>query len=297
MTSRTSDGALPVEKPYKLASPGVPGHAPTTVRLGGRRRRRRRSGGDGRALRGGDPRADAGDGAGGGRARGPRAARGGLQAPLVAVRLPGPGRGGAAPAAGGAGPLRPPRGDGGDGAGRGRSWSASTPTCCRSGPATARTTPSCARWGGSQQPVLLKRGPGCTVEEWIMAAEHIMAQGNMQVILCERGIRTFETATRNTLDLSAIPLVKRLTHLPVVVDPSHGTGKCVPGQADVPGGDRRRGGRAAARGAPDAGQRPSATARSPSPSRASGPAWTPSARWRGGRRAAGARTRRSGAAA
>ena len=79
--------------------------------------------------------------------------------------------------------------------------------------------------GRVEQPVLLKRGPGCTVEEWIMAAEHIMAQGNMQVMLCERGIRTFETATRNTLDLSAIPLVKRLTHLPVVVDPSHGTGK------------------------------------------------------------------------
>ncbi len=79
--------------------------------------------------------------------------------------------------------------------------------------------------GRVERPVLLKRGPGCTVEEWIMAAEHIMAQGNMQVIMCERGIRTFETATRNTLDLSAIPLVKRLTHLPVVVDPSHGTGK------------------------------------------------------------------------
>jgi 3-deoxy-7-phosphoheptulonate synthase len=73
--------------------------------------------------------------------------------------------------------------------------------------------------------VMLKRGPGCTVEEWIMAAEHIMSQGNIQVMLCERGIKTFETYTRNTLDLSAIPIVKRLTHLPVVVDPSHGCGK------------------------------------------------------------------------
>jgi 3-deoxy-7-phosphoheptulonate synthase len=79
--------------------------------------------------------------------------------------------------------------------------------------------------GRVDKPVMLKRGSGCTVEEWIMAAEHIMAEGNGQVILCERGIRTFETATRNTLDLSAVPLVKRLTHLPVVVDPSHGTGK------------------------------------------------------------------------
>ena len=79
--------------------------------------------------------------------------------------------------------------------------------------------------GRVQKPVMLKRGPGCTVEEWVMAAEHIMAQGNRQVMLCERGIKTFETATRNTLDLSAIPLVKRLTHLPVVVDPSHSTGQ------------------------------------------------------------------------
>ncbi len=79
--------------------------------------------------------------------------------------------------------------------------------------------------GRISKPVMLKRGPGCTIEEWIMAAEHIMSQGNMQVMLCERGIKTFETYTRNTLDLSAVPIVKRLTHLPVIVDPSHGTGK------------------------------------------------------------------------
>jgi len=79
--------------------------------------------------------------------------------------------------------------------------------------------------GRLDKPVMLKRGPGCTIEEWIMAAEHIMSQGNLQVIMCERGIKTFETATRHTLDLSAVPLVKRLTHLPVMVDPSHGTGK------------------------------------------------------------------------
>jgi len=79
--------------------------------------------------------------------------------------------------------------------------------------------------GRVNKPVMLKRGPGCTVEEWIMSAEHIMSQGNTQVMLCERGIKTFESYTRHTLDLSAVPIVKRLTHLPVVVDPSHGCGK------------------------------------------------------------------------
>ncbi|OPZ65577.1 MAG: Phospho-2-dehydro-3-deoxyheptonate aldolase [Candidatus Aerophobetes bacterium ADurb.Bin490] len=79
--------------------------------------------------------------------------------------------------------------------------------------------------GKMNKPVLLKRGLMSTVKEWLMSAEYILANGNMNVILCERGIRTFETETRNTLDLSAIPLVKTLSHLPVVSDPSHGTGK------------------------------------------------------------------------
>ena len=79
--------------------------------------------------------------------------------------------------------------------------------------------------GRQPKPVLLKRGLAATIEEWLMAAEYIMAEGNDRVILCERGIRTFETATRNTLDLSAIPLIKSKSHLPVVVDPSHATGK------------------------------------------------------------------------
>ncbi|MDH7498201.1 MAG: 3-deoxy-7-phosphoheptulonate synthase [Syntrophomonadaceae bacterium] len=79
--------------------------------------------------------------------------------------------------------------------------------------------------GKSSRPVILKRGPSATIEEWIMAAEYIISSGNPRVILCERGIRTFETYTRNTLDLSAVPVVKELTHLPIVVDPSHGTGK------------------------------------------------------------------------
>src|SRR6185503_3355359 len=78
--------------------------------------------------------------------------------------------------------------------------------------------------GHSDKPVLLKRGLASTIEEWLMSAEHIVSHGNAQVILCERCIRTFETYTRNTLDLNAIPVVKELSHLPVLVDPSHGTG-------------------------------------------------------------------------
>ncbi len=78
--------------------------------------------------------------------------------------------------------------------------------------------------GKTNKPILLKRGLSATIEEWVMSAEYIMAGGNNNVILCERGIRTFETYTRNTLDLSAIPAVKKISHLPVVVDPSHAAG-------------------------------------------------------------------------
>jgi len=79
--------------------------------------------------------------------------------------------------------------------------------------------------GKIRKPVLLKRGMSATIEEFLAAAEYILAEGNEQVILCERGIRTFETATRNTLDLAMVPLVKEMTHLPIMVDPSHATGK------------------------------------------------------------------------
>ena len=79
--------------------------------------------------------------------------------------------------------------------------------------------------GKAGKPVMLKRGYGATIEEWLMAAEYIVSSGNPHVILCERGIRTFETYTRNTLDLTAVPLLHHLTHLPVIVDPSHATGK------------------------------------------------------------------------
>jgi len=78
--------------------------------------------------------------------------------------------------------------------------------------------------GASKKPVMLKRGMSTTVKEWLMSAEYLLANGNFEVMLCERGIRTFETATRNTLDINAVAVAKKLTHLPVIVDPSHGTG-------------------------------------------------------------------------
>jgi len=84
--------------------------------------------------------------------------------------------------------------------------------------------PLLRKLGAAGKPVLLKRGPSATIKEWLMAAEYLVANGNYQVALCERGIRTFETLTRNTLDLNAVPVLKALTHLPVVVDPSHGIG-------------------------------------------------------------------------
>jgi len=79
--------------------------------------------------------------------------------------------------------------------------------------------------GRTRKPVLLKRGLMATVDEWLQAAEYVLSGGNSKVILCERGIRSFDKSTRNTLDLSAVPLVKSLSHLPVIVDPSHGTGR------------------------------------------------------------------------
>jgi 3-deoxy-7-phosphoheptulonate synthase len=79
--------------------------------------------------------------------------------------------------------------------------------------------------GKTRKPVLLKRGIAATIEEWLLSAEYLLAGGNSEVILCERGIRTFESYTRNTLDISAIPVVKKLSHLPIVIDPSHGTGR------------------------------------------------------------------------
>ena len=78
--------------------------------------------------------------------------------------------------------------------------------------------------GKVKQPVMLKRGLSATIDEWLNAAEYIMSEGNENVILCERGIRTFETYTRNTLDLSVVPIIKERTHLPIIIDPSHAAG-------------------------------------------------------------------------
>ena len=79
--------------------------------------------------------------------------------------------------------------------------------------------------GVVDKPVLLKRGMSATIEEWLLSAEYVMSGGNYNVVLCERGIRTFETSTRNTLDIAAIPVIKKLSHLPILADPSHGTGR------------------------------------------------------------------------
>jgi 3-deoxy-7-phosphoheptulonate synthase len=79
--------------------------------------------------------------------------------------------------------------------------------------------------GRVRKPVMLKRGIAATIEEWLLSAEYLLAGGNTDVILCERGIRTFESYTRNTLDISAIPVIQKLSHLPIIVDPSHGTGR------------------------------------------------------------------------
>jgi 3-deoxy-7-phosphoheptulonate synthase len=85
--------------------------------------------------------------------------------------------------------------------------------------------PLLRKLGELRKPVLLKRGPASTIEELLLSAEYVLAGGNYEVILCERGIRTFESYTRNTMDISAIPVVKKLSHLPIVADPSHGTGR------------------------------------------------------------------------
>ena len=94
--------------------------------------------------------------------------------------------------------------------------------------------------GSAAKPVLLKRGMSATIEEWLMAAEYIAQRGNLDIVLCERGIRTFETATRNTLDISAVPVAQRLSHLPVIVDPSHSGGRRDLVLPAHPGGDRGR---------------------------------------------------------
>ena len=99
------------------------------------------------------------------------------------------------------------------------------PTCSRSAPATCRTSILLKEVGQAKKPVLLKRGMSATVKDLLMSAEYILAEGNPDVVLCERGVRSFEDSTRNMLDMSAVPNVKGQSHLPIIVDPSHATGR------------------------------------------------------------------------
>jgi 3-deoxy-7-phosphoheptulonate synthase len=108
--------------------------------------------------------------------------------------------------------------------------------------------------GRQPKPVLLKRGLSGTIEELLLSAEYILSRGNPNVILCERGIRTYEKATRNTLDISAVPVLKSLSHLPVVIDPSHATGPAPPGRPPLQGGGRGRRRRGPHRGPPPPGE-------------------------------------------
>ena len=190
-----------------------------------RAHRRRRGRRDGRAVLGRDPRSRS--------KRRPRrssaparrscaAARSSRAARRTAFRAR---RGGLQDAARRGRSARPEARHRGHGDQRRSSWSSATPTSCRSARATCRTTRCCASSGKSRKPVLLKRGISATIEEWLLSAEYMLAGGNKDVMLCERGIRTFESYTRNTLDISAIPVVQKLSHLPIIVDPSHGTGR------------------------------------------------------------------------
>ena len=136
--------------------------------------------------------------------------------------------------------------------------------------------------GRSGCAVLIKRGLSSTLEELLMAAEYVLKEGNEAVMLCERGIRTFETAYRFTLDLMAIPVLKEMTHLPVIVDPSHAAGPPGPGDADVAGGGRRGRRRDHRRGASRRRTRRSATPPSSSPPASSPTTWAacgPRPRW------------------
>ena len=153
------------------------------------------------------------------------AARRRVQAADVALRLPGARRGRAEDP--GRGPRRRPgcRSSPRSSTSATSSWSPATPTCSRSGTRNMQNFPLLQAVGAAGKPVMLKRGMSATIEEWLMAAEYIAQRGNLDIVLCERGIRTFENATRNTLDISAVPVAQRLSHLPVIVDPSHSGGR------------------------------------------------------------------------
>ena len=155
----------------------------------------------------------------------PHAARRRLQAAHFALRFPGHGTGRPEAAAQGQGGHRPRHRHRSDERPRRGAWWPSTPTCMQVGARNMQNFALLKSLGGCGRPVLLKRGMSSTIKELLMSAEYVVAHGNPNVMLCERGIRTFETATRNTCDISAVPVLNELTHLPVILDPSHATGK------------------------------------------------------------------------
>ena len=236
---------------------GQPGASPGTLGDIGARRADRagHADGDRRAVRGRDARADARGGADGAGRRGVAAARRRVQAAHLAVRLPGPGRGRAEDPGRRAvrdGPADRHRGD------RRRptsTWSCSYADMLQVGTRNMQNFPLLQAVGAAGKPVMLKRGMNATIEEWLMAAEYIAQRGNLDIVLCERGIRTFETATRNTLDISADP------GGPAAVAPAGHRGPVAlgraprPGAAAVAGRDRGRRRRHHHRRAPAAGDR------------------------------------------
>ena len=147
-----------------------------------------------------------------------------VQAAQFALQLSGPGRRRSATAARGGRPPRPAGGQRGDGPAQIPLLSAYS-DILQVGARNMQNFNLLRELGKLRKPVLLKRGIAATIEELLLSAEYILAGGNYEVILCERGIRTFETYTRNTMDISAIPVVKKLSHLPIIADPSHGTGR------------------------------------------------------------------------
>ena len=240
---------MPVQQPFKLASREVR-QTPSEVRIDARHRGWRAHRRDGGAVLGGVRVPDARGGGRGESGGGAHPARRGVQAAHLALRLPG---------IEGAGAPVPRRGPQADRAcpwsprcsrPRASSWSPSTPTCSRSARAISRTSRLLRRVGEMGKPVLLKRGMATTIQEFLLSAEYILAAGNPNVILCERGIRTFETTTRFTLDLNAVPVLKKLSHLPVVVDPVARHRALGSRGAHGQGGRRVRRGRAHHRGAP-----------------------------------------------
>ena len=217
------ESAVRISAPYKFVSKEFRKEhtAITRQRRGNRRRRIRR---DGRPLFRGMRKADHGDGGGCGRGRRADAARRRLQTAHFALRFSGHGRGGAkllrkAKEATGLGIITEVMSD------RDVELVAEYADCMQVGARNMQNFALLKSLGGCGRPVLLKRGMSSTIKELLMSAEYIVAHGNPNVILCERGIRTFETATRNTCDISAVPVLNELTHLPVILDPSHATGK------------------------------------------------------------------------